>query len=140
MKGDDRGSGDGILEPMTREVRTLLRLEGLLVLAIGIVFYARLEGSWPLFALLFLVPDVSMIGYLSDRKIGARVYNAAHAYLGPVLLGAGAYWVESPLAGQIALIWICHIGFDRLWGFGLKYPSGFGDTHLGVTSSATRNR
>lgn len=121
-------------------VRTLLRLEGLVVLAIGIVVYARLQGSWLLFALLFLVPDVSMIGYLRDRKIGATVYNAVHTYVGPALLGAGAYWSGSALAAHVAVIWGCHIGFDRLWGFGLKYPSGFGDTHLGVMSSAEGNR
>ena len=29
-----------------------------------------------------------------------------------------------------ALIWISHIGFDRLLGYGLKYPTQFRDTHL----------
>ena len=106
----------------------------------GIVVYARLQGSWLLFALLFLVPDVSMIGYLRDRRIGAGVYNAVHTYLGPALLGAGALWIGSTTAGQIAVIWACHIGFDRLLGFGLKYPSGFGDTHLGDLTSPEGNR
>ncbi len=32
-----------------------------------------------------------------------------------------------------ALVWIAHIGFDRALGFGLKYASRFGDTHLGRT-------
>ncbi len=31
----------------------------------------------------------------------------------------------------IALIWLAHIGADRLLGYGLKYPAGFGFTHLG---------
>jgi hypothetical protein len=30
----------------------------------------------------------------------------------------------------VALIWINHIGVDRLLGYGLKYPAGFGWTHL----------
>ncbi|MDU3890869.1 MAG: DUF4260 family protein [Serratia liquefaciens] len=30
-----------------------------------------------------------------------------------------------------ALIWGAHIGFDRALGYGLKYASGFADTHLG---------
>lgn len=117
---------------MNREVGILLRLEGLVVLAVGIVVYARIEASWMLFALLFLVPDVSMVGYLKDQKIGATAYNAVHTYVGPAFLGAAAYWFGSGLAGQIAVIWVSHIGFDRLFGFGLKYPSGFGDTHLRV--------
>jgi len=29
-----------------------------------------------------------------------------------------------------SLIWLAHIGFDRMLGFGLKYPTRFADTHL----------
>ena len=31
----------------------------------------------------------------------------------------------------VALVWANHIGVDRLLGFGLKYGSGLGYTHLG---------
>jgi len=30
----------------------------------------------------------------------------------------------------VGLIWLVHIGADRLLGYGLKYPTGFKDTHL----------
>ena len=33
-------------------------------------------------------------------------------------------------AVQLALIWLAHIGADRLLGYGLKYPTAFTDTHL----------
>lgn len=122
---------------MNREVESLLRSEGLVGLVVGIVLYTRLEGSWLLFALLFLVPDISMIGYLRDQKIGAAAYNAIHTYLGPALLGAVAWWLGSVLIGQLAVIWMSHIGFDRMLGFGLKYPSGFGDTHLGMLKGSS---
>ena len=36
-----------------------------------------------------------------------------------------------PAAMAGALIWIAHIGFDRALGYGLKYATGFRDTHLG---------
>lgn len=123
---------------MNREIGVLLRLEGLVVLTIGLVVYRQLEAGWLLFALLFFVPDVSMVGYLIGRKTGATVYNAAHTYLGPAVLGAGAYFMDAVLAAQIAVIWACHIGFDRLFGFGLKYPSGFGDTHLQIRKAGPR--
>jgi len=116
--------------PMNREVGILLRLEGLVVLALAVTLYARLEASWWLFALLFLVPDVSMVGYLKNEKLGATVYNAVHTYVGPALLGSVMYGVEHGLLGQIAVIWVSHIALDRMLGFGLKHPSGFGDTHL----------
>lgn len=113
-----------------RDVLLLLRLEGLAVFAVALTLYARADASWWLFALLVLAPDLSMVGYLKDERIGARVYNAVHTYLGPALLGAAAWWLGSALAGHVALIWVVHIGFDRLLGFGLKHPTGFGDTHL----------
>jgi hypothetical protein len=31
---------------------------------------------------------------------------------------------------QIALIWLAHLGLDRMLGYGLKYPTEFNDTHL----------
>ena len=29
------------------------------------------------------------------------------------------------------MIWLAHIGIDRALGYGLKYSTGFGFTHLG---------
>lgn len=112
--------------------RVLLRLEGAAVLAVGVGAYAVLDVSWWWFAGLFLVPDVFMVGYLANPRVGASVYNAGHTYAGPLLLGGYAGLVEASLPGAIALIWISHIGFDRMLGFGLKYASGFQDTHLGT--------
>ena len=43
---------------------TLLRLEGLAVAAVTAVLYARTGASWWLFAALWLMPDLSMLGYL----------------------------------------------------------------------------
>ena len=47
-------------------------------------------------------------------------------------MGLGVIGVvgDSSTATQIALIWLAHIGVDRLLGYGLKYPTGFKDTHL----------
>jgi hypothetical protein len=44
-----------------------------------------------------------------------------------------------PLAGPLALIWLAHIGIDRALGYGLKYASGFGFTHLGRIGPAARS-
>ncbi len=37
-----------------------------------------------------------------------------------------------------AVIWFAHLGFDRLLGYGLKYPTTFGDTHLGMSGRRAR--
>lgn len=110
-------------------VRAWLRLEGLIVLLVAISLYARGDHSWILFAALFFVPDVSFAGYLAGPRVGAVIYNMAHSYVGPLVLAAA--FLADGRTPELALIWTAHIGFDRALGFGLKYPTAFGDTHLG---------
>jgi hypothetical protein len=112
-------------------VLTLLRLEGLAAAALAAMFYARTGASWWLFAALWLAPDLSMLGYLIGPDIGARIYNAVHSYTTPATLAVCGMLLHSPALLPVALIWMNHIGVDRLLGFGLKYTAGFGFTHLG---------
>jgi hypothetical protein len=113
----------------------LLRLEGAAALVGASIAYSALGGRWGVFALLFLLPDLSMLGYLAGRRVGAACYNIAHSYLGPALLAAlGASSSEHGLL-CVACIWAAHVGFDRLLGYGLKYGTSFGDTHLGRRGS-----
>jgi hypothetical protein len=111
--------------------RTLLRLEGLTLFAGMILLYAVWGGSWWVFAILFLAPDLSLLAYLSGPRLGAIVYNAAHSYMAPTALMVTGFGMASPLLLSIAMIWLAHIGFDRALGYGLKYTAGFGFTHLG---------
>ncbi|MBR0849420.1 DUF4260 domain-containing protein [Bradyrhizobium diazoefficiens] len=116
---------------VTGGVKILLRLEGLTLFLGMVVLYASWDGSWWVFALLFFVPDLSFLAYLSDAKFGALVYNAAHSYMAPVALMTFGFGFASPLVLSIALIWLAHIGIDRALGYGLKYSAGFSFTHLG---------
>lgn len=115
--------------------RILLRLEGAAVLLAALLAYGRLDAGWWTFAALFLVPDLSMLGYLAGPRVGAALYNAGHSYLAPALLAAVAFALDAPGLAA-ALIWAAHIGFDRMAGFGLKYESRFVDTHLGIVGRA----
>jgi hypothetical protein len=110
----------------------LLRLEGLLALILGCVAYQRLyPHQWGIFALLFLGPDVSLLGYLrAANKTSAAFYNLVHCYVLPLVLGLLAWERGSVLGGQIALIWMAHISFDRCLGYGLKFPESFRYTHI----------
>src|SRR5262250_3079234 len=110
--------------------KLLLHIEGALIFLATILFYRHLHASWLLFAVLFLAPDLFMTGYLAGPRIGAACYNFAHTYLTPAALIAIAVLAAKPILLSIATIWICHIGFDRMLGFGLKFPAGFKDTHL----------
>ena len=111
--------------------RLLLRLEGAAVLALVVAGYRATGGNWWLFALLLLAPDLALLGYLAGNRIGAATYNLAHTYTLPLALLGYGLWGASPLALSLALIWLAHIGADRMLGSGLKYASGFKETHLG---------
>jgi hypothetical protein len=115
---------------VTGGVRVWLRLEGAAVLALSLYLYARGGHSWGLFALLILAPDLAMAGYLAGPRVGALVYNLAHVYVGPILLAI--VWMSLGRPPVPSIIWAAHIGLDRMLGYGLKYPSAFGDTHLGA--------
>ena len=116
---------------VTGGLRTLLRLEGLTLFAGMTLLYAVWGGSWWIYALLFLVPDVSFAAYLAGPRTGAIIYNAAHSYMAPMALMTTGFATDSPLTLSIAMIWLAHIGIDRALGYGLKYSAGFGFTHLG---------
>jgi len=111
-------------------VRAILRLEGAAAFAAAIALYAHAGFSWPLFALVILAPDLAMFAYLVGPRAGAAAYNVVHTYALALPLALGGYWLASPLASALGLIWITHIGMDRMLGYGLKYARGFGDTHL----------
>jgi hypothetical protein len=112
-------------------VLRFLRLEGLALAAISATIYPRTGSSWWLFVALWLVPDLSMLGYLASPCWGARCYNAVHTTITPVTLALAALLLHTAGPLPYALIWLNHIGVDRLLGYGLKYPAGFGWTHLG---------
>jgi hypothetical protein len=115
------------MNPLTRPA-LLLRMEGVVVLAAALIAFQRFHpGHWGMFTLLFLAPDISLLGYLvSANKLSAAFYNTFHSYVLPLAL----LLLPSPLAEEFALIWISHIGFDRLMGYGLKYPGIFRFTPL----------
>lgn len=111
--------------------RLILRAEGAAALLAGTVIYGSFDGDWLWFLPLLLLVDVSMAGYLAGPRAGAVVYDIAHNWaLGLAVLGLGALTgvVGLVLAGAIL---VAHTGMDRLVGYGLKYPTGFQDTHLG---------
>jgi hypothetical protein len=108
----------------------LLRLEGLAVAAAAIVLYFHEDFGWILFVALILAPDLSFAAYVFGPKAGAVAYDAVHTEIFPVALGTFGVVADSAVATKVALIWLAHIGADRLLGYGLEYPTAFKDTHL----------
>lgn len=129
---------DRISSSVEGGVRRLLRIEGLALLAGAAGLYWRVGGDWKQFAILFLAPDLSFAGYVAGPRIGAVAYNTMHSTVLPLALAAVGVALGAMIAVQIALIWLAHVGFDRALGYGLKYSSGFGFTHLGHIGRNTR--
>ena len=122
---------------VTGGLRTLLRLEGLALFAGMTLLYVVWDGSWWVYAALFLAPDLSFAAYFFGPRFGAMLYNAAHTYMVPMALMTVGFATAEPLVLSIAMIWLAHIGFDRALGYGLKYATGFTFTHLGRIGKKT---
>jgi hypothetical protein len=108
----------------------LLRVEETALLVAAVFLYAHFHFSWVLFAVLFLAPDLFMLGYLANPRLGSALYNLGHFIFVPLALFAVAVATRHPVLAAIAIIWFSHIAFDRMLGYGLKYPAHFKDTHL----------
>ena len=110
--------------------KILLHVEGLAVLVLSLYFYWDSQFSWVLFLVLLFAPDISMLGYVVNNRIGARIYNIFHTYTIAIIIIFVGLLFENQTALAIGLIWSSHIGMDRMIGYGLKYPTDFKDTHL----------
>jgi len=118
----------------------ILKAEGLALFGLATFAYSRTGESWWMYLILFLFPDLSFFAYMAGNRPGAAIYNALHSYVGPALIGLMGYWVAQPAVVAVSLIWTAHIGFDRMLGYGLKYATGFGHTHLGRTGDAKKRK
>ena len=106
-----------------------LRVDGAVLFIASIILFSLTNQHWWIYPTLLFVPDIFMIGYIRGTKIGAFFYNAGHSYFLPSLLCL--YGWHHTLCLAIGLIWLGHVGFDRMAGYGLKYDSDFKHTHLG---------
>lgn len=116
---------------MTKKMDTLLKLEEFGLFLFSIILFNQLNFKWWVFPVCILLPDISMIGYLLNSKIGAWTYNLFHHKMVAVtLLGLG-FWLNIPLLTLAGVIMFGHSSMDRIFGYGLKYNDSFSHTHLG---------
>jgi hypothetical protein len=118
--------------PVFKKPIVLLKLEGFAVFLLALVIYWQQSFGWTLFWSTVLLPDLALLGYLVNAKVGATAYNITHSKLLPSALAVVAIITGNALFSALALIWFVHIGVDRMLGYGLKYPEGFKVTHLGT--------
>lgn len=119
-------------------VKAILHLEGFAALAAAVALYfGYLDGHWIPFAIFLLAPDITMVGYLRDTRLGAALYNAAHNYVVPIALAGAGFALDMPVLTGAGLILAAHVGMDRALGYGLKFPTRFKDTHLQRVATPT---
>ncbi len=114
-------------------MKTVLKIEELAMTVIAIYalsFHSLGLPAWA-WAILFFIPDISMLGYLAGKKVGAFTYNLIHHKGLAIAVIATGYFLKMELILAIGILLFAHASFDRIWGYGLKYVTGFKDTHLG---------
>ena len=112
-------------------MKSLLRLEELRMFALDLFLFSGFDFSWGLFALLFFAPDLSMIGYLTNPRLGAWTYNLVHHKGLGVSLYAMGVLLTVPWLVFTGILLFAHSSFDRVLGYGLKHEDAFQNTHLG---------
>ena len=114
-------------------MKTTLKIEEAAMTAIAIYFLTvyNLGLSFWVWFLLFFSPDISMLGYLINTKTGAASYNLFHHKGVALLLAAVGYYLHNEILTSVGILLFAHASFDRIWGYGLKYPDSFKNTHLG---------
>lgn len=98
---------------------------------LGAILFFSLPLDFKWFWILLLAPDISAVGYLLGNKIGAYCYNFFHHKAVAIILILIGYYLNNSIIQGIGFILFAHSSIDRALGYGLKYVTGFKDTHLG---------
>jgi hypothetical protein len=117
---------------LNRYMKDLIRFEEALMLMLAAYLKTNLSYEWWLYWALFLTPDIGMIGYVVNTRVGAFTYNLLHHKgVALILFLVGAYFSNEALQFT-GLLLFGHSSFDRMLGYGLKYSDSFKNTHLGL--------
>ncbi|MBV6405592.1 MAG: DUF4260 domain-containing protein [Flavobacteriales bacterium] len=131
-------------------MKNLLRLEELAQFLLCLGLLIAMDAAWWVYLLLLLGPDIGMLGYLVNSRVGAISYNVLHHKAVAVLmlvfaipgmvevltlwqLEMGVLRATPPLLAGIILYG--HASMDRIFGYGLKFGDNFHHTHLGWIGS-----
>jgi hypothetical protein len=117
-----------------RAMKYLIQSEYIVPFLLSLVLINTLpmEFSWWAWILIFLAPDLSMIGYVVNNKVGAFTYNLFHHQLIAMIVYALGMVIDQPYLALAGLVLLGHSSLDRLLGYGLKREEGFKFTHLGT--------
>lgn len=100
----------------------------------GLSAYAlySFQVEWGWYLILFLGPDISMLGYLAGNKAGAFTYNLFHHKGIAVIIFIAGLLLPHFIMQITGIVLFGHASMDRTLGYGLKTAEGFKYTHLGI--------
>lgn len=120
-------------------MKFLLRVEEALMFGLAIYLNSLLPFPGWYFWAWFLAPDIGFLGYVINTKAGAVTYNLLHHKGVAIIFYFAGLYIASPLLQFIGVLMFGHSSFDRMLGYGLKFPGSFHDTHLGRIGKGTHN-
>jgi hypothetical protein len=121
-------------------MKNVIRAEEAAILAFAVFLnQTTLPFAWWWYWALFLAPDISMVGYLLNTRVGAVIYNIVHHKGTAVLCYMLGLLLVSPIWQFTGLLLLGHSAFDRIFGYGLKFPDHFKHTHLGWIGDASKS-
>jgi hypothetical protein len=114
-------------------MKTAIKIEEAAITAISIYLLSKFSLGLPFWAwtLLFFSPDISMLGYLINTKVGAYTYNLFHHRAVALVIVAIGLLFAANILISIGILLFAHSSFDRMLGYGLKFNDDFKHTHLG---------
>jgi hypothetical protein len=113
-------------------MNTILKVEELFLTILAVYLFSLLEYQWWVYLVLFLTPDLSMLGYLAGPRVGSITYNFVHHKGLAVAFYLLGIWIAMPPLQLAGVVILGHSSLDRVFGYGLKYPDSFRHTHLGM--------
>ena len=111
-------------------MKTLIKLEEAFLFILSIYLFTILPYAWWWFPLLLFVPDLGMIGYVFNTKVGAYVYNIVHHRAISIIIYLIGSIITFPVLQLIGIILFAHSSLDRVFQYGFKYIDDFKHTHL----------
>jgi len=114
-------------------MENILRAEETAMAALGIYFLSihNLHLSVWICLIIFFSPDISMLGYLVNAKVGAISYNIFHHKAIAIAAVGMGFFMKIEVLMVIGILLFAHSSFYGMMGYGLTFLSCFNDTYIG---------
>jgi hypothetical protein len=112
-------------------MKSLIKIEELAKMFFSYWLSIQMDYAWWVFLVWLLAPDLSMLGYLINTKVGAWLYNVVHHQAAAISIGVFGFYLDISSLVIAGIVLFGHSAMDRAFDYGLKYEDEFKHTHLG---------